>query len=80
MNMDNIKLFAKNEKRIGNPDTDSEDIHSGYRAGIWDRKMCHANNEKWKTTNDGRNGTTKSRKDNFLRIYEVDTIKHAEMK
>ena len=24
--------------------------------------MCHANNEKWKTTNDGRNRTTNSRK------------------
>ena len=39
-----------------------EDIQLGYRDGIWYRKMCHANNEKQKTTNGGRNRTTKSRK------------------
>ena len=52
-------------------------------------KMSHANNEKQKTTTDGRNRTTKSRKNKNARkmetykclgIYEVDTIKHAEMK
>ena len=30
--------------------------------GIWHRKMCHANKEQRKTINDGRNRTTKSRK------------------
>ena len=29
MYTDEIKLFAKNEKRIGNPNTDSEDIQLG---------------------------------------------------
>ena len=51
--------------------------------------MCHANNEKWKTTNDRRNRTTKSRKIRmppkkemyeYLGILEADTIKKVEMK
>ena len=33
-NMDDIKLFAENEKRIGNPNTVSENIESGYWDGI----------------------------------------------
>ena len=39
-------------------------IHTqlGYKDGNWHRKMWHANNEKRKMTNDGRNRTTKSRK------------------
>ena len=62
--MNFIKLFAKNEKeletiieaiRIYNEDITME-------FGI--EKMCHANNEKQKTTNDRRNRTTKSRKKN----------------
>ena len=47
---------------IGKPNTGSEDIQSGYRDEIWQRKICRANNELLKTTNDGRNRTTKSRK------------------
>ena len=50
--------------------------------------MCLAYNEKQKTTNDGRNRTTKSRKNlnalrkrnKYLGILGADTIKHAEMK
>ena len=46
--------------------------------------MYHADNEKQKTTNDGRNRTTKSRKKSetykFLRILEADNVKQAEMK
>ena len=62
MYMDDIKLFAKNEKeletlikavRIYNDDI-------GMEFGM--KKMCHANNEKRKTTNDGINRTTKLRK------------------
>ena len=50
--------------------------------------MCHANDEKYKTTHDRRNGTNKSRKiraleenENYkyLGILEVNTIKQ-EMK
>ena len=36
MYMDNIKLFAKNEKG-------SENIQSGHWDGIWHRNMPHAN-------------------------------------
>ena len=47
--------------KIGNPHTDSEDIQWRYRDGIG-QKICHVNNEKWTTINDGRNRITKSRK------------------
>ena len=60
MYMDGIKLFAKNEKRIGNPNTSCENIQSRYRDGIWHRKIFHASNEKWLTIHDGRSRTTKS--------------------
>ena len=49
-------------KRIGNPDTDCENIKSGYRDGVQHRKMCHTNNEKRETIHDGRNRTRKLRK------------------
>ena len=42
MYIDDIKLFAKNEKRIGNPNTKRENTKSKYRNGIWHRKMHHA--------------------------------------
>ena len=61
MYMDDIKLFVKNEKRIGSSNTCSKNIQSGRRDGIWHRKMCYASNEKRKTTHDGKDGTTKSR-------------------
>ena len=61
MYMDNIKLFAKNEKEL-------ETLIQAVRIFSLDigmefnREMCHGNNEKPKTTYDGRNGTIKSRK------------------
>ena len=61
MYMDEIKLFSKIKKRIRNLNTGSEDIQGRYRDGIWHRKMCHANNEKWKATNDGRKRTIKTK-------------------
>ena len=49
--------------------------------------MCHANNEKRKTTNGERHRTTKSKKNlreketyKYLGILEADIIKQAEMK
>ena len=51
--------------------------------------MCHASNEKWQTTYDWRNGTTKSdkirtlgEKDTYkyLGLLEADTIKQVEKK
>ena len=82
MYKDDIKLFTKNKKRIGNPITGSENIQSGYRNWIWYRKMCHANYEKRKTTHDEKNRITKSRKKsrdlkkrNITHTWEADTIK-----
>ena len=45
--MDDIKLKLK---RTGNAKTQSLNIQSGHKNGIWHRKMCHACNEKWQTT------------------------------
>ena len=45
-------------KRIGNLNTDCDNIQSRYRNGVWQRKMRHASNEK----RERDNGTAKSRK------------------
>ena len=57
MSMDDIKLFAKNEK----------ELETLIQAG---RKTRHANNEKWVTTHVERYGTTKSRKNQNARRKE----------
>ena len=49
-------------KRIGFSDTNNKNIQPGYWDGIWHRKMWHAHNKKWEKTNNGRNKTAKSRK------------------
>ena len=51
MYIDNMKLFAKKKKtkRIVNLNTDSENIQSRYRNGVWHRNMHPASNEKWET-------------------------------
>ena len=78
----------KNEKRIGNPNTGSENIQSGYRDRIWHRKMCYTDNEKRTKTNGWRNKAAKSRKIRmlgeketykYLGILEADTIEQAQM-
>ena len=43
MYIDDIKLFARNEKGIKNPNTGCEDIQAGWNLVY---KMCHANHEK----------------------------------
>ena len=58
MYIDNIMLFAKNEKEL-ETGSNNKNIEPEYRNGIWLRKMCHAQNEKWKKTN---NRSAKSRK------------------
>ena len=58
--MDDIKRFAKNEKKKWEALIQAVRIYSDdleMRFGI--ENMCHAYNEKRKTTNDGRNRTTK---------------------
>ena len=59
MYMDDIKLFAKNEKELKTL-MHTENIQSGH--GIWYCKMRNASKENLQTTSDGRNGTTKLRK------------------
>ena len=49
------QIICQNWKIIGKPITNNEDIQSRYRNGIWQKKMCHANNEKQKTANDAKN-------------------------
>ena len=60
MYMDDIELFAKNENELETL-IQNKNTQSGYRNGIWYRKICHDNNEKRKKINTGRNRTTKSR-------------------
>ena len=62
MYMEDIELFAK-RKRTRNSNIPNVNVQSGHRGGIWQRKMCHASNEKWQATPDGRNETAKSRQD-----------------
>ena len=61
MYIDDIKPFAKNEKELETT-TDNMAIQSGYMNGIWLRKMCSAYNQKRERTDNGRNRTVKSRK------------------
>ena len=89
MYMDDIKLFAKNEKEL-------ESLIHAVRIYIQDigmefgiEKMCHARHEKWQTTFDwgmelpnqdqirtlGENETCK-----YLGNLEVDTIKKEDVK
>ena len=39
------QTFCKKRKRIENPKSDSENIHFGYKDGIYQSKMHYANNE-----------------------------------
>ena len=67
-------------KRIEKSNTGCEDIKSRYADGIWHRKMCHRNNETRKTKNDGRNRTTKSRKNqNTWREKNLYILKNIEI-
>ena len=38
--MNNIKLFAKNEKRIEDSDRNNKNMQPGYRNGIWHKKCA----------------------------------------
>ena len=73
-------------KRIGNPNKGSGDIQQLCKDGIWLRKMSHANKEKWKTTNEGRNlikelpNQEKSECSGEKETYKYLGILEAEMK
>ena len=59
--MDDIKLFAKNEKELATL-LQSVRIYSQDIGIEFAVKMCHASNEKRQTTPDGRNETAKSKR------------------
>ena len=67
--MDDIKLFAKNEKELESLilTIEYKTRTSGYRNGIWLRKMYHVCKENWKTVNNVRNRTAKTRKNQNTR-------------
>ena len=52
MYIDNIKLFAKNKKRIGNPTTGSRNIQSniGMEFGFEKCAMLEMKSDKWHLT------------------------------
>ena len=60
--MDDIKLFAKNEKELETPRQAVRVYNQNIGIEFGMEKMRHANNKKRGTTHDGRNGTNKSRK------------------
>ena len=62
MYMDDIKLFARKWKRIGESNTNNKNIQLDNRNGIWHGKISYTHNQKWKKTNNGRNKTAKLRK------------------
>ena len=59
--MEDIKLIAKNENELETL-IQAVKIYSDDKDEILHRKICHANYEKQKTTNDGSNKSTISRK------------------
>ena len=87
--MDRHETVWQKLKVMLNPNTCRENIQSGYRKDILNRNSWHANNERRKTANDGRNRTTKSRQSKthwekkdykYLDMLKAETIKQAEMK
>ena len=42
------QTVCKKWKRTGSSNTKNKNIQLWYSNEIWHRKMCHANNEKWK--------------------------------
>ena len=57
MYMDDIKVFAKKRKRIGDPDSNYKNIQPGCRDRIWQSKIYPAINKKWEKRNNWRNRT-----------------------
>ena len=84
--MDDVKLFAKNEKKARDPDTNNNNIHSEWNLVL---KICHAHNEEWeRKTTEGIELANQERisilreKENYkyFEKQEIDIIKDIEMK
>ena len=56
--MDNLKVFARNEKKKTDSDTSNKNLQSGYWDEIRRGKMCPNDNEKLEKKNRGRNSST----------------------
>ena len=82
--MDDIKQVAQVAKKIiGDSDTTIKKIQSGYRNGIWHRKMCHDQNEKREKTINRWDRTAKSRKNqndwgkgSFYKLVNIGSWHH----
>ena len=79
--MDDIKQFAKNEKRIKDSNTNNKNSQTGKRNDIWNRKMYQSNYKKQEKNPEGIEqpslGVKKTYK--YLGILEADNIKQVEM-
>ena len=84
MYMDDIKLFAKNEKELETLNTHMENIQSGHRDGIWHRIMMKSGRrhmtEGMELPNQEKIRTLEEKNHRYLGTLEVDTTKQAEMK
>ena len=60
--MNGIKMFVKNENELENLIQTMRRYRDDIGMEFSIKKMCHANNEKRKTTNNWRNRTAESRK------------------
>ena len=89
MYVDDIKIFAQNKKRTGDPNTKFKNILPDYSNGIWHWKVWHIVkvNGKEKTTEEIKlphqeNIWLLRAKVNYksLRILETGNIKRREMK
>ena len=70
-----IMLFAEKENNWRASDANNKNIQPKCMNGIWHRKVCNNHNEKWKVTNNGRNRTAKSRKNqNFRRKGKLQVL------
>ena len=87
MHIDDVKLFAKSKNEL-ETDSSNKNIQPGYKNGILPGKIPYAHNEKLEETNNGRNRTAESRKNqkaqrkrNFknLGILEANTIKRVKV-
>ena len=72
MYMDDIKLFAKNEKELETLTQTVIICSQDIGMDFWHRKMHHTDKEKWQSTRDRRNRTTKPRK---ITLGEKETCK-----
>ena len=70
-----FSVVASEKGAFWSPPTTVANLH---RDKVWHRKMRHAINEEWETTNNGRNKTTKLRKNQKERRKLISTWEYCE--